>query len=232
MLEIKKLSKSIEGQVVLDDISLQLPKERIIGLVGPNGAGKTTLMQVFAGLLLPDQGEVLIDGINTREDIIRSVVYMNQDIYFDKKWTGVQILKHYQTNCARFNFQRCMGMVKELAIDLKKPLKSLSRGMMERLVLTLTLSQDAAYYFLDEPLTGIDVLTREAIIKSMLTFADEHATIVISSHYMDIFELLFDEVYFIQAGKIIDHVEIEQMRELDNMTLTDYYRKLYKGGVF
>lgn len=231
MLSAKGITYIKEKSYILSDVNIKLPKQKIIGFLGPNAAGKTTLMQLLTGMRFLQSGEIELDNFNDRTYLIENTVYMNHENNFPGNWTGKQVLKHYHLACKRFNHQKFMGMVKQLEIDLEKPLSKLSRGITERLMLSLTLSQDASYYFLDEPLTGIDMLTREEIIRSLLTFADEDATIIISSHYIEVFEMLFDDVYFINQGKVIGHVECEAMREAEGLTLNEYYVKMYKEGV-
>lgn len=231
MLKANGITYWKERNNILTDVNIALPKQKIIGFLGPNAAGKSTLMQLLAGLRFLQNGEIELDGYTERDYILQHTVYMNHEFHFEAKWKVSQIVKHYQENCPRFNLQRFMGMAKQLDIDLTKQIRTLSRGTKERLSLSLTLSQDADYYFLDEPLSGVDMITREEIIRSMLNFADEQATIIISSHYMNIFEMLFEEVYFINHGEIIEQINCEAMREAEGLTLSEYYLKLYKGGV-
>lgn len=231
MLSVKGLTYTKENDYILSDVNMELPLQKIIGLLGPNAAGKTTLMQLLTGLRYLQNGEIELDTYNERLYLLENTIYMSNEQHFPASWTGEQLVKHYQLACKRFNYQKFMGMIKQLNVDLTKQLKRLSRGTKERLMISLTLAQDAKYYFLDEPLTGVDMLTREEIIRSMLTFVDEEATIVLSSHYIEVFEMLLEEVYFINNGKIIGHVDCETMRAEHGLTLNEYYIKEYKGGV-
>jgi len=228
MLKTNNLFYEIENRVILDNITIEIPKAKIVGLLGPNGAGKTTLMQLLAGFKNNYTGEVSIRDNTNRNARLQHVVYLNHQTYFSEKWTIQKLCDHYKKFTYKFNHQRFMGMAKTLNIDLSKRMNRLSRGEKERVMLALTLAQEADYYLLDEPLTGIDMITREEIIRSILTFANEIATLVISSHYIEVFELLFDEVYFIKDTKILGKVDMEIMRTEENKSLSEYYVQMYK----
>lgn len=231
MLTVNNLSYEKGKKVILDAINMQIVDGRIIGILGPNGAGKSTLMQALSGYIAIDEDAVTIDGKADRDAILMHTTYMNHELSFPRNWNGKDILACYRESRKDFNFQRFMGMTKALDIDLTMKIKNMSRGEREKLILSLTLSQEVPYYFLDEPLTGIDVVTREEILKSLLTFASPEATIIISSHYIDIFEMLLEEVFFISSGKIMESVDPEEIRD-SGKTLTEYYKGLYQtiGG--
>lgn len=231
MLKTNSLFYKTENKVILENITIEIPKAKIVGLLGPNGSGKTTLMQLLAGFKNNYDGEISIRDKTDRNSRLQHIVYLNHQTYFPDNWTIQKLCNHYQSFAHEFNLQRFMGMAKALDIDSAKRLNRLSRGEKERVMLALTLAQEADYYLLDEPLTGIDMITRKEIIRSILTFASETATIVISSHYIEVFELLFDEVYFIKEAKILGKVDMEVMRTEEHKSLSEYYVQMYKEGV-
>lgn len=230
MLKARKVSYTREHKQILHEISLEIQPGKIIGILGPNGAGKSTLMQTLAGYIALDSGTITVDGNESRDTLQQVTSYMNHTLNYPDSWNAKNILKLYQAGAKDFNRQRFMGMAKSLEIDLDQPIKQMSRGQRERLQLSLTFSQEVEYYFLDEPLTGIDVITREEILRSLLVFSNPDASIIISSHYIDIFEMLFEEVYFIGDGMVTEKVDPEVIRA-EGITLVDKYKELFAKGV-
>ncbi len=231
MLKVTELNYRKEKKDILTNINLEIGPQRIIGLLGPNGSGKTTIMQMLAGFISNQNGNIVMDGDSKRETLLENIVYMNNEFHLPKTWRVKEVLQFHRNSTERFDYQTSMGMIKFLNLDLEAKMEELSRGEKERVLLIVTLSQRAKYYFLDEPLTGIDMLTREDIIKSLLAFAQEEATIVIASHYIEVFEMLLDEVYFVKQGRILGHVDCEKMREEKAISLSEYYREMYSSEV-
>ncbi|MGL5042191.1 MAG: ATP-binding cassette domain-containing protein [Culicoidibacterales bacterium] len=229
MLEITDLTYASQNQVILADINLTIEAGKIYGLLGANGAGKTTLLQLIAGFLTANDGQITVDGSVKRRTLLEHVAYMNNEFYLPKSWTIERVVRFYEQSAARFSYEIAGRMIVSLEIDMTKKMKDLSRGEKERVLLMLTLSQKAKLYLLDEPLTGIDMITREEIIRNLLTFTEENATIIIATHYIEIFELLFDEALFLKDGGVMDQVDCENLREEQQLTLSEYYVKTHRG---
>ena len=156
IVEIKNVYKSYSKKEVISNMNLNIPKGKIVGLLGPNGSGKSTLIKLINGLLQPNIGDVLIDGIKPSIETKRIVSYLPERTYLNDWMKVSDILNFFNDFYDDFDIDKAMDMVKSLNIDINEKLKTMSKGTKEKLQLILVMSRHAKLYILDEPIGGVD----------------------------------------------------------------------------
>ncbi|HEY9776818.1 MAG TPA: ABC transporter ATP-binding protein [Planktothrix sp.] len=211
LIQVKDLAKTYNfGKVkALDGISLDIQKGEIFGLIGPNGAGKTTLMGCLLGLLWPSKGSVVIDGRSPNDLAVKSMTgFMPERPSFDKWMTITQFLTYQYMLCgkplktARPVIDDALVQVQLERAAWKRPIRKLSRGMLQRVGLAQIIINKPKLCFLDEPTSGMDPLGMALVRELLLKWRDEGATIVLNSHHLDEVERICNRVAFIQKGSI------------------------------
>lgn len=152
LIEIEKLCKSFDNKQVLNNVTMKIPRGKIIGLLGRNGQGKTTLIKLINDLLVPTSGEILINGEKPGINSKRIISYLPERTYLDKEMTVEQVLKFFNEFYDNFDINKAYKLLKDLSLDINQKIVKMSKGMQEKLQLILVMSRDAEIYILDEPL--------------------------------------------------------------------------------
>lgn len=228
LVEVKNLSKKYLNKTALEDINLKFESGKIYGLMGPNGSGKTTLMKVIAGLHKASRGDVIINGEPVSYKTKAIVAYMPTENYLLDSFKVKQIIDFYKEMYEDFDKDNCIKLVEKLGVDMKQKMSALSSGLAAKLKIAITLSRKAAIYMLDEPLNGIDILAREAIIETIINAYDENKIIIISSHIVDEIEKLFDSIIFIKDTKVALAADAEELRTQKQMSIENIYKEVYR----
>ncbi len=209
MIEIQNITKSYGETKALKDISFEVSRGELFGLIGPDGAGKTTLMRILTTLLLPDSGKATMDALNVAEDFkkIRHIVgYMpgrfslyqdlsvEENLNFFATVFGTTVAKNYD-------------LIKDIYYQIE-PFKNrragkLSGGMKQKLALSCALIHKPKILILDEPTTGVDAVSRKEFWEMLKNLQQKDITILVSTPYVDEAELC-DRVALIQNGAIMD----------------------------
>ncbi len=228
IFKISSLTKSYFNKNALSGADLEVKMGKITGLLGPNGSGKTTLLKIAAGVLKESSGEILIDG-KAPGVYTKSIVSYLPDTNYLYKWMKIKdALEYFQDFYQDFNMEKARDMLKFMNLQEDLKVNSLSKGMMEKLHLTLVLSRKAKLYLLDEPLGGVDPTSREKIIDAILNNYSEDSSMIVTTHLVNDIERLFDEVAFISEGRIILTGSAEDLRREKNMSIDELYREVFK----
>ncbi|MFI3231691.1 MAG: ABC transporter ATP-binding protein, partial [bacterium] len=180
LVKIKNLTKKYgKTKVALNDVSLEINRGRIVGLLGANGSGKTTLIKTLAGVLSIDEGEVLIDGLEIGAKTKAIVSYLPDVSYINDNDKIDEIISYFMEFYDDFDEQRARGMFERLGIDTTHKYKTLSKGTKEKVQLVMVMSRRAKLYLLDEPIAGVDPAGRDYILNTIIQNYDENATIII-----------------------------------------------------
>ena len=214
MIEIKNVSYSYGEKNVLNNVDLTLNEGSIMGLVGINGAGKTTLLRLVSGVYAPVEGQVLIDGVDNRDEHTRSgLFFLPDDPYFTSHTTGKDLFEMYKVfypNIDKDVFARHLEIFK---LDKKKPIRNFSKGMRRQLFVALALAVRPKYLLLDEAFDGLDPLARLAFKKAVNDAVEESGmSVIISSHSLRELEdfcdsyALIDKTTVSSSGDIAERV--------------------------
>ena len=228
LVEVRGLTKNYhKGVPALDNLTLTIPRGKIIGLLGPNGSGKTTLIKLINGLLTPTTGEVLINGLKPGVESKAVISYLPERTYFENKMKVSELFSFFQDFYADFSRERAEEMLQNLQIDSNASLKTLSKGTKEKVQLILVMSRNAQLYILDEPIAGVDPAARDYILRTILTNYNQDSTILLSTHLISDIENILDEVLFIRNGKLLLQSSVEDLREQQGKSVDTYFREVF-----
>ncbi|MCD2347838.1 ABC transporter ATP-binding protein [Clostridium guangxiense] len=228
ILKVSNLNKSYFRKKALDNFEMKLEEGKILGLLGPNGSGKSTFLKILAGLLRKNSGEVLIDG-NEIGIYTKSIVSYLPDKNYLYKWMKIKdAFSYFRDFYSDFDYAKAEELLKFMNLDMESKVTSLSKGMLEKLHLTLVLSRKARLYVLDEPLGGVDPTTREKILDTIINNFNEKSSMIITTHLVNDIERLFDDVVFISDGKNVLSGSAEGLRNEKGMSIDELYREVFK----
>ncbi len=228
LVEIHNLTKTYDKKKeALHDLTLTLPRGKIIGLLGPNGSGKTTLIKLLNGLLVPDSGEILIDGEKPGPSTKAKVSYLPERTYLKNGATIRELLSCFQDFYEDFRADRAKEMLAALQIEENARIRTLSKGTREKVQLILVMSRDASLYILDEPIAGVDPAARDYILRTIITNYNENATVLISTHLITDIENILDEVIFMKEGNLLLQTSVEEIREEKGKSVDAYFREVF-----
>lgn len=227
LLKIENLWKRYGLKAVIRELNIEITEGKIIGLVGDNGSGKTTLLKMIAGLQHPSEGSITIAGKKVGLETKEIVSFMSDKPVFDDWMTVKDSLFFYRDFYKDFDIQKAVDTIAELKIPLEEKITALSKGMVEKLQIILTFSRKAKLYVLDEPLGGIDLVSREHVLNLILQFYREDCTILISTHLIDEVENIFDEVIFLKDGEIVLYENVEELRFQRGKAVTDVFKEVF-----
>ena len=228
LVELSGLTKSYgKGTPAVNNISLKLPKGKIIGLLGPNGSGKTTLIKLINGLLTADAGSIRINGVEVGSQTKANVAYLPDRSYLSENQTISQILDFFSDFYADFSRERAEGLLQDLGIDAKRKLKTFSKGNKEKVQLILVMSRRADLYVLDEPIAGVDPAARDYILRTIINNYNPEATVLISTHLISDVESVLDEVIFMRYGHLVLYTSVDNIREQHGKSVDAYFREVF-----
>lgn len=228
LLECKQLVKRYGYTQALTGINLNFEKGKIIGLLGPNGSGKTTLIKLTAGLLRPTSGEITINGEKVGQKTKSVVSYLPDRNYIPKHMKIEKILYLFSDFYKDFDKNRAMEMLKNLGLDPSNRIKSLSKGMLEKLQLILVMSRQAELYLLDEPIAGVDPAARDYILNTIITNYNPSASIIISTHLISDIENILDDIIMIKNGSIVMQGDADSIRDEHQKSIDEIFREVFR----
>ena len=206
MIEVKHVVKSFDGFHALDGLTMTVPQGAIYGLVGPNGAGKSTILRHLAGVYRPDAGEILFDGTPVYENpAVKSRMAVIPDELYDFGSASTRdMMKFYRGIYPQFDAERYEKLREAFpAVDEKRPIRRLSKGMQKQSAFWLALSCRPDYLLLDEPVDGLDPVMRRQVWSLLMGDVAEYGTtVVVSSHNLRELEDVCDHVGILSHGKM------------------------------
>lgn len=203
MLELNNVTKKYLRRAALEDVSLRLDAGRTCLLLGPNGSGKTTMMKLITGLTRPTSGSIALDGAPVGAATRARVAYMPTENYFYSYMTVRDAGRYYADFFADFDPALFDRLLAQMELEPGDKIRQLSSGMSAKLRLSLALSRDASVMMFDEPLNGVDILTRAQTIEAIVAGRKAGRTMLISTHLVDELEDVVDTVVFLRQGKLI-----------------------------
>ena len=228
ILECMGLTKNYGSKPALINVNMNIEPGRIVGLLGPNGSGKTTLIKIATGLLTATSGEVLIGNMNPGQETKAIVSYLPEITYLNDWMKVSQLVGFFADFYEDFDSGKAHEMLRNLDIDEKESLKSLSKGTKEKVQLILVMARNAKLYLLDEPIGGVDPAARDYILNTIIRNYNPEASVIISTHLISDIEQVLDDVVFLKKGEIALSASVDELRESHNMSVDAYFREVFK----
>ena len=229
MITFENVSKRYLRKHALSDVNVTIPEGKIIGLVGSNGSGKSTFMKMIAGLVAPSEGKVMIDQESVSRRTANKVAYLSElDAYYSF-FSVKETIDFFASQFQDFDLEKANDIVAFMEVDPSQKVKHLSKGNRGRLKIALTLAREVPIILMDEPLSGLDPMVRDSIVKGLLSFIDlEKQTVIITTHEVTEIEPLLETVIAIRNGKVLAVEDVETIRERDRMRIVDWLKKMYQ----
>ncbi len=216
MIKVENLSKSFDGYKALNNMSMHVEKGSVYALVGPNGAGKSTVIRHIMGIYRPDSGTILVDGepLYENREIKSEIAYIPDDFFYFAQANILDMKKFYKGLYKTFD-EELFNKLREFfpTIDLKRPIRKLSKGMQKQVAFWLSLCIRPKLMVLDEPVDGLDpVMRRQIWSLIMQETAERETTVLVSSHNLRELEDVCDHVGIINKGEIIIEKSLDDLQ--------------------
>lgn len=208
MIKVINVTKSFSGEKVLDNVSIEVEKGSICGLLGRNGSGKTVLLKCICGFVKPDKGTIKIKNIvvdNKRNNASNMGIIIETPGFLENE-TAKNNLKYLALLNKRIRIKDIENILCKVGLNPhnKKAVKNYSIGMRQRLAIAQAIMENQEIILLDEPMNGLDQAGVEAMRTLFLELKKEGKTILMATHNIEDIQLLCDKVYRLDGGRIID----------------------------
>ncbi|MTH54488.1 ATP-binding cassette domain-containing protein [Bacillus mangrovi] len=216
MLEVRNVSKTMDGEQVLKDVSFSLEPGEIFGLLGRNGSGKTTLLRLIQQILLPDQGGIFYGNVplDKNPDLKRKVVYVPIRQSFYDRYTYKQLIRILKPIYPDFDVTYANELMNRYGLSETKKFRDLSTGLKKQFSLIVAFAMRPEVILLDEPTDGIDAVTRHDVLELMIDeVADRQTSIIITSHRLEDVERICSRIAFLEDHTLTGLTDMEEVKE-------------------
>jgi ABC-2 type transport system ATP-binding protein len=228
MLEAQHLFRSFRGIAAVSDVSFRLEPGEIVGFLGPNGAGKSTTVKMITGMLRANDGRVLFEGKDIREDMVayRSVLgYVPEEAHLYSYLSGLEYLQlvgRLRGMDEALIETKATNLLLHLQLESwqHSPISTYSKGMRQRVLIASALIHNPRLLIFDEPLSGLDVLTARLFKDLLEELAAQGKAILYISHVLEVVEQICNRVIVIAKGKVLADAppsELAAMMSLPNL---------------
>lgn len=228
ILKLHNITKTFGNFKALDNINLIIESGKIIGLLGPNGSGKTTLIKIINGILQPTAGEVLINGHKPGIESKKIISYLPEKTYFNPNMKVNNTLKYFKDFYLDFDINQAKKLLETFKISLDKKMSELSKGMREKVQLTLVVCRQADLYIFDEPIAGVDPASRDLIMNTIMQYFKPGSSVIISTHLIADIEKVIDEVIMLKDGAISLSGNADELREKMKTSIDGIFREVFR----
>jgi len=221
LIEISSVSKIFKKDFsnkeiyALRSLSLEVMSGEVFGFLGPNGAGKSTTIKLLLNLIRPSSGGISIDGKDVKNRAVRrSIGYLPENPYFYDHLSAKELLWFGGKSCSMDDAairKQTMTLLDQLDLSeaMDRPLRSYSKGMLQRAGLALALIHDPKILILDEPMSGLDPMGRKKVFDLILRLKDEGKTVFFSSHILHDIERLCDRAAILINGSLTKLIRVK-----------------------
>lgn len=225
-MKVTNLTIKYKKKVILKNINLEITQSEIIGLVAPNGTGKTTLLRAISGLIQPQEGSVSIEGKTVHDDreaYYKKLYYVESNHTLYPNLNGMDHLSYVKSVWE--SSIDVEVVIRKLGISdyINKPIKKLSLGMKQHILLAMCIISDADVILLDEPMNGLDPTSIRIISKYIEEMKKDDKIFIISSHILSNIDTITDKVLFLKDGNIVHSIDSKKNGESSE----NVYNKLY-----
>ena len=227
IVSFRNVSKRYQLTEAVHHVSFDLPAGKIVGFIGPNGSGKTTTLKLMTGLLRPNDGQVLFQNNQVRRIMAEHISYLSDASAVYNFYTVGQMVDYYQGLYKDFSQDKASAMLDFMELDRNQRVRALSKGNLGRLKIVLSVSRRAPLIVMDEPISGLDPMVRESILKGLISFVDlEYQTVVLSTHEVSEVEPLLDMAILLDHGNVKAMDYTDHIRETLGAGIIDWMKQV------
>lgn len=222
MLELENVSKSYRGIPAIANVNFRVNGGEVVGYLGPNGSGKSTTVKIITGLLQPNEGRVLFQGRNIRDDLVsfrRALGYVPEEAHLYTYLSGLEYLqlvgrlREMRERPIQIKANRLLQIL-GLESWRHSPISVYSKGMKQRVLIAAALMHDPKLLIFDEPLSGLDVLSSRLFKDLLLELTAAGKAVLYISHVLEVVEQICHRVVVIAQGKILADASPSQLTGL------------------
>lgn len=228
ILECTNLTKNFGAVAAVSDVTLNIPRGCIVGLLGPNASGKTTFLKLCNKLLAPTRGELFIAGHKPGVESKKLVSYLPEKSYLNDWMRVSDIIALFGDFYPDFNKEKAYDMLQKLKLNPQDRLKTMSKGTREKVQLILVMSREAQLFLLDEPIGGVDPAARDYILQVILDNYDPQSTMIISTHLIADIEQILERIIFIKEGRVVLQQSVDEIRAESGKSVDSLFREVFK----
>jgi ABC-2 type transport system ATP-binding protein len=225
LLEVQHLYRSYRTIPAVIDVSFKVAPGEIVGFLGPNGAGKSTTVKIITGMLRPDDGKVLFEGKNIRDDMVayRAVLgYVPEEAHLYTYLSGLEYLQlvgRLRGMTEALIETKATRLLKLLHLDSWQysPISSYSKGMRQRVLIAAALMHDPKLLIFDEPLSGLDVVSSRLFKDLLKMLAQQGKTVLYISHVLETVEQVCNRVIVIAKGRVLADAAPSELKTLTSL---------------
>jgi len=221
MLRVHRLTKRYGALTAIQDLSFEVGRGEIIGLLGPNGSGKSTTVKILTALLAPTDGEVTLDGRPAFEDLESykaRLGYVPEEPHLYSYLTGPEYLtligrlRGLSDALLDTKIERFLELL-GIYDDRYQTLSSYSKGMRQKILIAAAVLHDPLIVVLDEPFSGLDVSAARVLKAFVRALAEEGKIVVFSSHVLEVVEQVCSRVVILKDGRVVGHDSVDRLRQ-------------------
>ena len=235
-IETKNLTKKYKDKLAVNKLNLEIKKGELFSLLGVNGAGKTTTIKMLSGLILPTDGEIIINGMNMKENMLKIKEKLNVSPQETAVAPNLTVKENLEFMAGVYEVNNKASKIDELvklfSLEeyLNKRCKKLSGGTMRKVSIAISLINDPEILFLDEPTLGLDVISRKELW-NVINSLKGKKTIILTTHYMEEAESLSDRIGIMASGNLVDvGTSSELIKKTKTKNIEDAFIKIATGG--
>lgn len=230
MIHLEKIVKSFKGKTAVDNLTLQINKGEVFGLLGANGAGKSTTLNMLLGFTKPDTGKALVNGINTAQNASAArneIGYIPENVNLYPYLSGLENLAYFSKLANKsYSKNELVGFLSKCGLQPEahhQKVSTYSKGMRQKVGISIAYAKKASVYLLDEPASGLDPLASNELSILLKQLSEEGATILMASH--DLFRVreTCDRIGILKNGILVKEISTVDVtaKELEKIYL-DY----------
>lgn len=214
-MEIRNLTKKMDDNLVLKDVSFDLKAGEVTALIGRNGVGKTTLFSTMTGIYLPDEGDVFLDekSIFKHPEVKQQLFFLEDNMNHFNTYSVHTVVKIYKQIYTTFDETFFMELMEQFELPMKAKLLSFSKGRKALFFIILAFSLNVRYLLLDEPMDGLDIIIKKQILAIIKDTVKKRGTsVVIASHRLEELEAIADRVIVLKGASVELDYYLDDMR--------------------
>lgn len=215
MIEIRDISKGFEDIKAVDHVTITIKEGCVFGLIGTNGAGKSTVLRMMSGVLKPDEGEILVDGIPVFDNVEAKerIFFIADEPYFFANTTPEDMGSYFNSVFPRFSLQQYYEYLENFGLGRRRKVSTFSKGMKKQLAILCGICANTKYVFFDETFDGLDPVMRQGVKSLMAKEMDERGmTPIIASHNLRELEDICDHIGLLHRGGVLLSKDLEEMK--------------------